>query len=408
MLYRYEKTPEGKLIKKALVYTREEHRINVNDVDGEAVFITGRLRASGYESYIVGGAVRDLILGKKPKDFDIVTGATPAKIKRIFRNSRIIGRRFRLVHVFFGPKIFEVSTFRSLKDGHTSNTYGTIEEDVQRRDFSFNALYYDPGKQVVVDYVGGMEDIKKKRLKPIIPPELIFADDPVRMIRAVKYAAAVNFTVPWLLLRRIKKEAALLEGISPSRLTEEMTKIIRSPRAAAIVESLEDAGVYGYLQKEASALLRRDAAFRKSYLANLEGAARAGGGDSPEARSLELLNLAALLRDYLERTVSWDQLREGTKEEYRAVFFDARRFLLPVNLPRTELEKAVRLVFAEHGIDLKRIRLFDRERKRRPAPASVPHHKPAAEVRPPAEEGPEAARPRRRRRRRRRPGSPPQ
>jgi len=194
--FRYGKEENGALIKKAVVYTQNEHHINVANVDKDAIFVVSRLKANGAETYIVGGAVRDLMLGKKPKDFDIVTQATPAKIKRIFRNSRVIGRRFRLVHVFFGPKIFEVSTFRSLKDGHTSNTYGSIEEDVQRRDFSLNALFYDPETQIVVDYVGGMADIRRRKIRPIIPPEVIFKDDPVRMIRAVKYAAATGFHIP--------------------------------------------------------------------------------------------------------------------------------------------------------------------------------------------------------------------
>ncbi|MDR2552623.1 MAG: polynucleotide adenylyltransferase PcnB [Treponema sp.] len=359
MLIRYGKKQNGKLIKKAVVYTREEHRINAADVDGDAVFITGRLRANGYESYIVGGAVRDLMLGKKPKDFDIVTGATPVQIKRIFRNSRIIGKRFRLVHVVFGPKIFEVSTFRSLRDGPTSNTYGTIEEDVLRRDFSFNALFYDPGKQVVVDYVNGMSDIKRKRLRPIIASALIFKDDPVRMIRALKYATAGGFTVPWLLRRRIKSEAPLLGRVSPSRLTEELSKIIRSPQAAAIVEDLEKAGLYGYLQKEASALMK-DPAFRESYLRSL---ARSSGGDPAEGWAL-----AALVRDYLERKTAWGDLKN--REDYRGVFFEARRFILPMNPPRVELERAVRLVFAEHGINIKKVRLFERDRERPPAAGS--------------------------------------
>jgi poly(A) polymerase len=350
---RYGKEETGKLIRKAVVYTRDEHRINFADVDSDAVFITGRLRANGFDSYIVGGAVRDLILGKKPKDFDIVTDATPAKIKRVFRNSRIIGKRFRLVHVFFGPKIFEVCTFRSLKDGHTSNTYGTIEEDVQRRDFSFNALFYDPGKQVVVDYVNGMGDIKKKRLRPIIPPELIFKDDPVRMIRALKYAVAGSFSVPWLLQRRIKNEAPLLGQISASRLTEELAKIIRSPYAAHIVETLDKAGLYEYLQKDASVLLKTNPSFRASYLKSLSGASAEPG----EGRAL-----AALVRDYLEIKSSWQDLKKGTWEDYRAVFLDARHFILPMNPPRVELEKAVKLIFAEHGIELKKIRLFDRSR----------------------------------------------
>jgi poly(A) polymerase len=350
LLIRYGKEQDGKLIKKAVVYTREEHRINFADVDSEAVFITGRLRANGHESYIVGGAVRDLILGRKPKDFDIVTSATPARIKRIFHNSRIIGRRFRLVHVFFGPKIFEVSTFRSLKDGHTSNTYGTIEEDVLRRDFSFNALFYDPGKQVVVDYVNGMEDIKKKRLRPIIPPELIFKDDPVRMIRALKYAAATGFAVPWLLKRRIRAEASLLTEISASRLTEELSKIIRSPYAARIIESLEEAGLYQYLQHEASALLKSNPGFRSSYLGSLEHAAGAGEGGP----------LAALVRDYLDPRTSWDALKQGG--DCQAVYFDVRRFIAPMNPPRLELDKALRLIFSEHGIELKKRAFFERER----------------------------------------------
>ncbi|MDR1307403.1 MAG: polynucleotide adenylyltransferase PcnB [Treponema sp.] len=352
MLIRYGKKQDGKLIKKAMVYTREEHRINSADVDSDAVFITGRLRANGYESYIVGGAVRDLILGRKPKDFDIVTSATPARIKRIFHNSRIIGRRFRLVHVFFGPKIFEVSTFRSLKDGHTSNTYGTIEEDVLRRDFSFNALFYDPGKQVVVDYVNGLADIKKKRLRPIIPLEVIFRDDPVRMIRAVKYAAATGFTVPWLVKRRIRAEASLLADVPASRLTEELSKIIHSPYAAGIVENLEKAGLYQYLQHEASALLKSDPGFRGRYLGSLEHAAEAGDGGL----------LAALVRDYLDLGTPWDTLKKGGPEDCRAVYFDVRRFIAPMNPPRLELDKALRLIFSNHGIELKKRVFFERER----------------------------------------------
>jgi poly(A) polymerase len=363
---RYGKEQDGRLKKKAVVYTRDEHRINFNDVDSDAVFITSRLRANGFDSYIVGGAVRDLILGKRPKDFDIVTEATPAKIKRIFRNSRVIGKRFRLVHVFFGPKIFEVSTFRSLKDGHTGNTYGTIEEDVLRRDFSFNALFYDPGKQVVVDYVDGMGDIKRKRVRPIIPPELIFQDDPVRMIRAVKYAAATGFSIPWLFKRRIKNEAPLLAQVSPYRLTEELSKIIRAPRAGRIVADLEEAGLYVYLQAEASALMKSSPAFRRTYLAGFGSGAdaagpgpRAAGEPPPE----EGKALAALIRDYLNLAAPWGALK--TREDYRGVFSDVRRFLLPMNPPRLELEQAVKLIFAEHGVDIAKARLFDRDRGRR-------------------------------------------
>jgi poly(A) polymerase len=378
---RYGKEENGALIKKAVVYTKDEHKINFADVDGDAVFITSRLRANGFESYVVGGAVRDLMLGKKPKDFDIVTGATPAQIKKIFRNSRIIGRRFRLVHVFFGPRIFEVSTFRSLKDGHTSNTYGAVEEDVLRRDFSINALFYEPEKQVVVDYVNGMADIRRKKIRPIIPADLIFKDDPVRMIRALKYAAATGFSIPWTLKRRIKKEACLLAAVSPSRRTEELFKIINSPYAARIVESLEDAGLYQYLQSEASARLKTDTGFRRRYFQTFSGLGAYNEQNEAEKETGRVL--AALIRDYLA-DVPWETLKKGGWEEYKNVFFAARRFIAPMNPPRMELEKAVRLVFADHGVELKKIRVFDeRRRSGRPHPSEIhpgtqAHHAKAA------------------------------
>jgi poly(A) polymerase len=359
MRIRYGKKEDGRLIKKAVVYTAEEHRINAADVDGDAAFIVTRLRENGFESYIVGGAVRDLMLGRKPKDFDIVTSATPARIKRLFRNSRVIGRRFRLVHVYFGMKIFEVSTFRSLKDGLTSNTYGSVEEDVLRRDFSLNALFYDPQKRVVVDYVGGMNDIRARRIRPIIPASLIFRDDPVRMVRAVKYAAATGFALPWLLSRRIRREAPLLENVSASRRTEELTKIISSPYAARIVRRLQETGLYGCLQAEASRLLKTSRAFGQSYWRSLETLETINGQNEaapPGSR------IAALVRDYLEETCDWDALKQNAWEGFKDAFFTARRFILPMNPPRAELEHAMRLIFAAHDIDVKKVRLFESRR----------------------------------------------
>jgi poly(A) polymerase len=354
---RYGTEKNGKPVKKAIVYTQNEHGINFADVDRDAVHITGRLQAEGFETYIVGGAVRDLMLGKKPKDFDIVSDASPTRIKRIFRNSRVIGRRFRLVHVYFGPKIFEVSTFRSLKDGLTSNTYGTIEEDVLRRDFSLNALFYDPGKQVVVDYVGGVKDIRNRLIRPIIPLSYIFRDDPVRMIRAMKYAAATGFRLPLSLRWKIKKQASLLEPVSPSRLTEEIFKIIHSPYAARIIEGLESCGLYRYIQPNASRLMQENEDFRARYLRGLGDLNR---DDDAAAKLGE--TLAALIRDYLEDFVDWNA--EGITENYRNAFVGARQFVLPMNPPRVELDHAVRLVFAEHGQNVKRIRLFERGKPR--------------------------------------------
>jgi poly(A) polymerase len=382
---RYGAEKDGKPVKKAIVYTQNEHRINCADVDGDAVHITERLRSEGFETYIVGGAVRDLMLGKKPKDFDIVSEASPTRIKRIFRNSRVIGRRFRLVHVYFGSKLFEVSTFRSLKDGLTSNTYGTIEEDVLRRDFSLNALFYDPGKQVVVDYVGGVKDIRDRRIRPIIPLSYIFQDDPVRMIRAMKYAATTGFKLPLALRWKIKKQAFLLEPVSSSRLTEEIFKIIHSPCAAQIIESLESFGLYQYIQPNASQMMKKNENFRVRYLRGLGELNQDGNGAARPGEAL-----AALIRDYLEDFVDWNA--EGITENYRNAFMGARQFVLPMNPPRVELDHAARLVFAEHGQNVKKIRFFERSQARVQESESLSAGAPAAPA------GEETAKRRRRRR----------
>jgi poly(A) polymerase len=364
---RYSAEKDGRPVKKAVVYTQEEHGINFADVDPDAVHITERLRANGYETYIVGGAVRDLILGKKPKDFDIASAASPSRIKRIFRNSRIIGHRFRLVHVYFGPKIFEVSTFRSLKDGPTSNTFGTIEEDVLRRDFTLNALFYDPLKQIVVDYVGGMKDIQKKRIRPIIALSSIFKDDPVRMIRAVKYGAATGFKLPLRLRWTIRRQSRLLGTVSPSRLTEEIFKITRSSAPAKIVEQLDAFGLYAYLQPEAAALFKENPDFRARYMKSLEAVNQEKNSSVPGEA------MAALVRDYLEDYTDWNG---GIAENYKNTFLAARRFVLPMNPPRVELDRAVRMVFGEHGITIKKSHFPERgkpvsqHREDTPVPAS--------------------------------------
>ena len=386
MRFRYSAEANGRPVKKAVVYTQDEHRINFSDVDNQAVYITDRLQANGYETYIVGGAVRDLILGKKPKDFDIVTAASPVKIKKIFRNARIIGRRFRLVHVFFGPKIFEVSTFRSIKDGPTGNTFGTIEEDVLRRDFSLNALFYDPLKQLVVDYVEGMRDIRRQLIRPIIALPYIFTDDPVRMIRAVKYGAVTGFKLPLSLKWRIRRESGLLAEVSPSRLTEEIFKILHSSHVRTIVENLDALGLYCYLQPHAVSLFKTLPDFRAKYMKTIgtlnsdNSRNLAGQGAENLARKLPSgETLSVLIRDYLEDTADWNgsqplpeeagTQRDGDPadaaprppaERYKSVFALARKFVLPMNPPRVELDAALRLLFAEHGVHIKKMRFGER------------------------------------------------
>ncbi|GAB1481360.1 polynucleotide adenylyltransferase PcnB [Treponema sp.] len=358
MRIRYSAAENGKPVKKAIVYTKNEHKIDRSAVDNDALRIVERLKEGGHETYIVGGAVRDLVIGNKPKDFDIVTDAPPTRIKRLFRNSRIIGRRFRLVHVFFGPKIYEVSTFRSLKDGTTSNTYGTVDEDVLRRDFTFNALFYDPQEEVVVDYVGGFKDILAKRVKPVIPLKIIFKDDPVRMLRAAKYAASTGFKLPLSLQWKIKAEASLLAPVSPSRLTEEILKIINSGYSRRIVELMDKLGIFMYLQPRAAILMKQSPAFRSDYLESLSQLDQSQHSDT-EARSGR--HLSFLIRSFLDRELNWES---ASPESYKEAFVACRSYVLPMNPPRVELENALRLLFRDHGLVARKARSFERGARR--------------------------------------------
>jgi poly(A) polymerase len=351
---RYSTEKNGRPVKKAIVYTQDEHGIALSKVDTDAVMIIKRLRANGFETYIVGGAVRDLILGQAPKDFDIVSAASPAHIRKLFRNARVIGHRFRLVHVALGKKLFEVSTFRSLKDGLTSNTYGTIEEDVQRRDFSMNALFYDPIEQLVIDYVDGMKDIWKKQIRPIIPLATIFTDDPVRMIRAVKYSVTTGFHIPFQVQWKIRRQVSLLSSISSSRLTEEIFKIIHSPHAARIIENLDALGIYAYLQPNAATRMQNHE-FRTQYLQRF-----AAKKNCMEAA------LAALVATFLENDNStlWDEAH------FKEVCLAARSFILPMNPPRALLDRAVRLLFKEHNVIVKRAPWFASKPYKRERPVN--------------------------------------
>jgi len=356
--FRYGSGKSGVPEKKALVYTQDEHGIDPADVDADAAYVTGQLRRAGYETYIVGGAVRDLILGKKPKDFDIASAASPQQIKRLFRTARIIGRRFRLVHVHFGAKIIEVATFRSMVEGSVGNVFGTIEDDVKRRDFSCNALFYEPDAQIVVDYVDGLADIRAKRLRPLIQENAIFSEDPVRMIRAVKYAAQSGFSLPLTLRRRIRKQGPLLAEVSASRLTEEISKIIHGSSSAEVIDALDTAGLYQWLQPQAVRRFRASADFRNRYLASFAALARSiASGGKPRESAI----ITPLFRDFLEDEVDW---KDVTEENYYDVFQKARSFVLPMNPQRVEMDRAVRALFAERGLHVKRSIFAERDARR--------------------------------------------
>ncbi|MCR5217781.1 polynucleotide adenylyltransferase PcnB, partial [Treponema sp.] len=331
MLFRYGTDEKGRPVKKAVIYTKEEHKIQLSQIDSDALFVISRLKDNGFSAYIVGGAVRDLLIGKTPKDFDIVTDATPSRIKRIFRNSRIIGKRFRLVHVFFGQKIFEVSTFRSTVAGSVGNAFGTMDEDVMRRDFSLNALYYDPFRQQIIDYVNGVKDIRAKVVKPIIPMDRIFVEDPVRMLRAVKYSATTKCSLPRSLKKKIRESSSLLSPVSPSRLTEEVLKIINCGYSYDVVSAALDTDLYVYLQPAATNLMLENKKFASAYLSSLKELDKAVAENS----DLKLGDkLYYILKDFVSSLTDWSKEAKTASESselFKRTWARCRNFVLPMN-----------------------------------------------------------------------------
>jgi poly(A) polymerase len=241
MRIRYGTTPEGKVVRKAEIYTPEEHGIEARRIDPDARRIIDRLRRAGFKAYVVGGAVRDLLTGLDPKDFDIATDATPRKLRRVFPSARLIGRRFRIVHIYMQRdgqrKIFEVTTFRARDSEGDNNLYGSLEEDVWRRDFTMNALYYCPVEGLLIDFVGGYRDIREGLLRTPLPTEASFLEDPVRMLRGVKYAQIAGVQLPRPMAALIRKHRLQLGSCSAARLTEEAYKILASGSSAPILAS---------------------------------------------------------------------------------------------------------------------------------------------------------------------------
>ena len=224
--------------------SRNEHNISRKNISENALKVLYRLNKQGYEAYLVGGCIRDLLLGKKPKDFDIATNATPEQIQKVFRNCRLIGRRFRLAHIMFGKEIIEVATFRGDHDGQSEqtniskrsqsgmllrdNVYGTIEQDAIRRDFTMNALYYNVKDFTIRDYCGGLNDLKNGIIRLIGDPQTRYREDPVRMLRTIRFAAKLNMKIDSATAEPIKRLASLLNNIPSARLFDESLKLFQS------------------------------------------------------------------------------------------------------------------------------------------------------------------------------------
>ena len=254
MIKRFIRRVLGLPSENMLRLPREEHGLARDALSPSAAKVCAALHEAGFSGYVVGGAVRDLLLGITPKDFDVATDARPEQIRPLFRRALIIGRRFRLVHVMFGSETVEVSTFRgadtgtSEKDEHgrvlRDNVFGTQEEDARRRDFTVNALYFDPVSEEVVDFHGGLADLKKRTLRVIGDPQTRYREDPVRMLRAVRLAAKLGLTLDPATREPIRSLAPLMERVPPARLFDEMLKLLLSGHASACLRQLRDVGLH--------------------------------------------------------------------------------------------------------------------------------------------------------------------
>ena len=266
------------------IVPRAEHGISRKDISPNALRVLYRLREGGFAAYLVGGAVRDLLIGGHPKDFDVATDATPEQVKSLFRNCRLIGRRFRLAHVIYGREIIEVATFRANEDDgsgsremgdegriHRDNVYGTIEDDAVRRDFTANALYYAIEDFSVRDYVGGFEDVQARVLRLIGDPESRYREDPVRMLRAVRLSSKLDFSIDPAAAEPLPRLAPLLSGAAPARLFDECLKMFMAGHGERSFLALEQHGLLPALFGETAKALatNRSGALRGTLLGAL-------------------------------------------------------------------------------------------------------------------------------------------
>lgn len=270
---RPNKSPVKNSQLNARVYTRGEHGISRDDISDNALKVLYRLNGAGFQAYLVGGCVRDLIVGLHPKDFDVVTNATPEEVKELFRNCRLIGRRFRLAHIVFGREIIEVATFRGHHESSDDNdnkalgkqnvegqilrdnVFGSIEEDAERRDFTLNAMYYSVADFTVTDFAGGMQAIKSKTIDLIGDPETRYREDPVRMIRAVRFAAKLDMQISRDAAQAIHDLHGLLANIPPARLFDEVLKLLVSGYGLKCYHLLKEFGLFEQLFPQLKGLI---------------------------------------------------------------------------------------------------------------------------------------------------------
>ncbi len=310
--------------RKAETIPASKHGIRRDQVSPGARRTCEALQKHGFKAYVVGGAVRDLIAGIPPKDYDVATNATPDEVRGVFRRSRIIGRRFQIVHVMQGPETLEVSTFRAahdadtLKDEHgrvlRDNVWGSIEEDAARRDFTMNALYYDPTDEVVLDFHNGVQDIQRKTLRMIGDPRARYREDPVRMLRAVRLAAKLDLRLDPQVQAPIRDMADLIDNVPAARLFDEMMKLLFSGHAVDCIRRLRDDGLHHGLLPLLDVILEQPMGekFVMLSLANTDARVRADKSVSPGFLFATLL--------WHEVLASWEVRKKNGEPPVPAMF----------------------------------------------------------------------------------------
>lgn len=265
--------PATKRLRKQVI-PRDQHQLSRADISDNALKVLYRLNKAGYEAYLVGGGVRDILLNQHPKDFDVATNASPEEVQKVFRNCRLIGRRFRLAHVLFGQDVVEVATFRAVNDDAPQtehgmvlrdNVYGTIEDDAIRRDFTVNALYYNIADFSVIDFLGGLKDLQKHTLRLIGDPETRYREDPVRMLRAARLAAKLEFTIEPKTQQPILALGSLLANVSNARLWDECAKMFLTGHGLASFEQLDTLGLFKILFPGPAAAMHKQPQTRELF-----------------------------------------------------------------------------------------------------------------------------------------------
>jgi poly(A) polymerase len=332
----------GRATRDPKIYRGDQHGVRRDQIPRGARAVCERLHEAGFRGFVVGGAVRDLLLGLTPKDFDIATNATPEQVKPLFRRAFIIGRRFRLVHVHVGAEVLEVSTFRAAQTGAdaadehgrllSDNVYGTQEQDAARRDFTINALYYDPQTEEVWDYVGGVTDLRARRLKLIGPPVTRYREDPVRMLRAVRLAAKAGCAIEAKTAAPIPRLAGLIQNVPPARLFDEMQKLLLSGHAVETLRSLRAHGLSHGLLPLLDVILEQPGGTRfiDTALAGTDRRVREGKAVSPAFLFATLL--------WHEVLQTWNAAKERGEKPLPALFDAMDRVLAQqaqrISIPR--------------------------------------------------------------------------